>query len=121
MEVYVRRFDGTGEKTRISGAGGSRPCWRRDGQELFYLSGGNEVMAVPIVGGATLKAGNAKALFRVAAPGWNGYGNAFDVAPDGERFLVQTGVGGASLMPFVMVRNWEAAGRLKEDGGGLGR
>jgi len=107
-EVYVRAFDGTGEKTRLSTGGGSRPCWRRDGAELFYLSGDNQLMAVPVKTGAGFEYGAPTALFRVASPGWNVYGNAFDATPDGQRFLIQTGVTGAPSLPFTVVVNWAA-------------
>jgi serine/threonine protein kinase/Tol biopolymer transport system component len=104
-EVYVRAFDGSGEKTRISTDGGTRACWRRDGTELFYLSGDNQLMAVPVRTAGAFEAGAPAPLFRIDAPGWDGYGNAFDAAPDGQRFLIQTGT--ASL-PFTVVRNWTA-------------
>jgi Tol biopolymer transport system component len=105
-EVYVRAFDGSGEKMRISTEGGTRPCWRRDGKELFYLSGDNQLMAVPVKTGATFEAGPPASLFRIAAPGWNFYGNAFDAAPDGQRFLIQTSATGGPSLPFTVVRNW---------------
>ena len=63
-EVYVRRFaadEGTlGEPLRISIGSGTRPRWRGDGTELFYIAapqGGTRVqmMAVSIkTGGAAL-------------------------------------------------------------------
>jgi Tol biopolymer transport system component len=104
-EIYVRAFDGSGEKTRISIDGGTRACWRRDGTELFYLSGDNQLMAVPVRTVAAFEADTPMALFRIDAPGWSGYGNAFDAAPDGQRFLIQTG---ATSLPFTVVRNWTA-------------
>src|SRR5262249_47984231 len=39
QEVYVREFQGSGGKRQVSAGGGFSPCWRRDGKELFYLSG----------------------------------------------------------------------------------
>src|SRR5262249_36151917 len=108
QEVYVRSFFGSGEKARISTAGGSRPCWRHDGEELFYLSGDNQLMAVPVKTGASFEAGAPVALFRIASPGWNVYGTAFDATPNGQRFLIQTGVAGAQSLPFTVVVNWTA-------------
>jgi dipeptidyl aminopeptidase/acylaminoacyl peptidase len=105
-EVYVRAFDGSGEKIPISNDGGTRACWRRDGAELFYLSGDNQLMAVPVrTTGAVFWAGKPVPLFRIDAPGWSGYGNAFDAAPEGDRFLIQTA---ATALPFTVVRNWTA-------------
>src|SRR5262249_2599965 len=78
QEVYVQAFDGSGEKRQISTAGGTRPCWRRDGKELFYLDGDNNLMVAPVNTGATFEAGVPTALFRVASPGWNIHGTAYD-------------------------------------------
>jgi Tol biopolymer transport system component len=36
-EVYVSPFPASGEKLVVSTSGGSRPIWRRDGKEIFYL------------------------------------------------------------------------------------
>jgi hypothetical protein len=105
-EVYVRAFDGSGEKTRISTEGGTRVCWRRDGSELFYVSGDNRLMAVPVRTGAAFQARAPVPLFRMNAPGWNVYGNAFEAAPDGQRFLVQTSR--TAALPFTIVTNWTA-------------
>jgi len=108
QEVYVRAFDGSGEKTRISTAGGTRLCWRRDGSELFYLSADNQLMAVPVKTGTAFEAGAPVPLFRIASPGWSFSGTAFDAAPDGQRFLIQTGIAGAPSLPFTVVREWPA-------------
>ncbi|HEX7780619.1 MAG TPA: hypothetical protein VF424_15325, partial [Vicinamibacterales bacterium] len=37
-EVYVRSIDGQRPAVQVSGDGGEHPMWRRDSQELFYLS-----------------------------------------------------------------------------------
>ncbi len=38
FEVYVRGFPSASSQWTISPAGGMQPEWRRDGQELFYIS-----------------------------------------------------------------------------------
>src|SRR5206468_8371241 len=65
QEVYVRAFDGSGEKIHISTEGGTRACWRRDGAELFYLSADNQLMGVSVQTGATFEAGTPVPLFRI--------------------------------------------------------
>ena len=45
-EVYIRRFPGLGDVRLISTAGGTRPRWRADGQEIFYLAADRTLMAV---------------------------------------------------------------------------
>jgi Tol biopolymer transport system component len=43
-EVYVATFPGFTSKRQISRDGGVQPQWRRDGRELFYLSGDGSMM-----------------------------------------------------------------------------
>jgi Tol biopolymer transport system component len=85
-EISVRSFDAaagtTGSPVVISNGGGGTPLWRGDGKEIFYLSQGM-AMAVEIDTRAGVKAGTAQPLFSVPA------GLLFwDVAPEGNRFLI---------------------------------
>src|SRR6266536_3810649 len=34
-EVYLTSFPETGERSRVSASGGSRPRWKRDGREIY--------------------------------------------------------------------------------------
>src|SRR6202035_1389793 len=47
-EIYVRPALPTGGKLLVSRSGGSRPKWRRDGKEIFYLSATSELMAAKV-------------------------------------------------------------------------
>ena len=47
-EVYVRSFPASGSKWPVSNGGGTYPRWRRDGKELFFVSPGGALMAVPV-------------------------------------------------------------------------
>ena len=51
-QVYVQSFPEHGGKWQISNGGGEQPLWRRDGRELFYLSGDRKLMAVEVKGDA---------------------------------------------------------------------
>jgi Tol biopolymer transport system component/predicted Ser/Thr protein kinase len=103
-DVYVRPFPGPGEAHRISTGGGSNPHWRRDGKELFYVVG-QRLMAVPISSGASFDAGVPKALFdRKPAPIID-----YDVAADGQSFLINSEVSGPETKPINIVVNWMAA------------
>jgi eukaryotic-like serine/threonine-protein kinase len=103
-DVYVRPFPGPGEAHRISSGGGSNPRWRRDGKELFYVVG-QRVMAVPVSTTASFEAGVAKVLFdRKPARIID-----FDVAADGQSFLVNSEVSGPETKPMNIVVNWMAA------------
>jgi serine/threonine protein kinase/Tol biopolymer transport system component len=111
-EVYVAPVAKTGNKHRISSAGGFAPRWRRDGKELFYIEPGNRFMAVPVTLGDSFEAGAPAQLFRTASPvGFtrrNWYA-AYDVSGDGERFLVNVVVDDATSSPITVILNWAAA------------
>ena len=96
-QVYVAPFPGVGAKTAVSSAGGSRPRWRRDGRELFFISGDRKLMAAPI--DAAGVPGTARALF--SATEWLDY----DVARDGRIIAVVLEVVGAE-QPLTVIVNW---------------
>jgi len=92
-EIYIRRFPNADSGRRqISTAGGTRPLWARNGQELFYVANNGSLMSVPIESGDTLRAGNPRVLFGqqyVVA----GVGRNYDVSADGQRFLMIKPIG----------------------------
>jgi eukaryotic-like serine/threonine-protein kinase len=111
-EVYVRPFSSSEGRWQVSAAGGHEPRWRKNGKEIFYLGADRKLMAVPIqVSGATFQAGAAAALFetpvRGSLQGWDN-SNRYDVAPDGQRFLVNVPVEGVASEPVVVILNWAA-------------
>lgn len=100
-EIYVRRLEGSVEKTRVSTAGGTQPSWRRNGKELFYLAADNRIMAVSVKMGDTFEAGIPRPLFRIdSVVGIDSVGaSEYDVTADGERFLVNMAVAEARSLP----------------------
>ncbi len=103
-EIYVALTKGAGEKKRLSPAGGSRPRWRRDGKELYYVAPDGFVMAVPMALGPQLEPGAPVPLFRA-----EGQIENYDVTPDGSRFLVSTPVEKVRESPLRVILNWPAA------------
>ena len=93
-EVYVQRFPDLGERQQISTEGGIDATWSPDGQALFYLGtrgggGPDEMAVVTIDPGPPLSVGNPEVLFDdtpYARP--PGEGRQYDIAPDGQRFLM---------------------------------
>jgi Tol biopolymer transport system component len=89
-EVYVRPFESAGEAIPISTAGGGHPLWRRDGNELYFLSPGDDVMAVTLTrDGASITPGQPRRLFKIPLNDisrlfWAPYA----VSADGQRFLL---------------------------------
>jgi eukaryotic-like serine/threonine-protein kinase len=105
--VYVYSL-ATGGKWRISTAGGDKPRWRRDGKELFYVSGDGKLMAVPVDADATtLRLGVSRELMRADLLE-NAPGRGFGVFPDGQRFLVPTVDDPSRTPSIVVVSNWPA-------------
>jgi Tol biopolymer transport system component len=99
-EVYVKEFQGSDAKWRISTGGGGSARWRRDGKELFYMSGG-KMMAVDVkVGGKDFDSGMPKPLFETRIV------QNFDVTRDGQKFLIGFPVEQDS--PITVVMNWTA-------------
>ena len=89
FEVYVRPMDATstsataGQISKDGGVGGI--VWRRDGKEIFYLSG-NVVMAVDLAGGPS-RPGAPAQLFRLPTPIGTPAQLSTIVSADGQRFV----------------------------------
>jgi dipeptidyl aminopeptidase/acylaminoacyl peptidase len=114
-EVIVASVESPGAKWRISTGGGAFPRWRRDGTELFYVSSGGALMAVPVEADrdGALHVGGARSLFQTGIRVLGGLGIGalfFNVSPDGQRFLVMTPNRSEPVKTtaIVVVTNWTA-------------
>lgn len=112
QEIYVQPFPVSPEhagKWMVSSGGGSQPRWRRDGNELFYLSADRKLMAVDVNTGPTFQHGVPKPLFE--PPIYFGATDVhrYDVTADGKRFLINPDAVGAGSVPIMVVLNWTAA------------
>jgi hypothetical protein len=88
-EVYVQPFPATGAKWQVSAAGGEQPRWRRDGKELFYVAPDRRLRVVPVARPGAFEDGAPAALFATWLPvGDMGISQAYDVTPDGSRFVI---------------------------------
>ena len=110
-EIYIDSFPKPGARLRVTTAGGTEPRWRRDGNELYFRRG-SEVHAVrlspaqsPGVGGG-LTVLSVERLFDAGAPI-----RAFDVTPDGTRFLLNLPAAGSAPRSATMVVHWNRDGR----------
>ena len=115
-EIYVRPFPNVDEgRWQISIDGGVQPVWSPDGRELFYLTAATTLastvglMAVPTETSPSFAHGNPSVVFE------GSYANRFvtrdrtyDIAPDGERFLMVKllGAGQDSTTELIIVQNW---------------
>ncbi|MGH9317802.1 MAG: TolB family protein, partial [Thermoanaerobaculia bacterium] len=86
-EVYVQPFPGPGGKWQISVSGGTEPVWSHDGSEIFFRSG-RQVMAVRVAYLGTFSAEGPRVLFEGRFVPTRRGEAAYDVSPDGQRFLM---------------------------------
>jgi serine/threonine protein kinase/Tol biopolymer transport system component len=102
-EVYVRPYPGPGGKWQVSTQGGGEFVWSRDGNELFYRNG-NKWMAVAVNLTPEFNAKTPRALFE--GPYVDVGGLSFDVAPDGQRFLLLEPAEHGPVTHLNVVLNW---------------
>jgi Tol biopolymer transport system component len=108
-EVFVQPFPSSGGRWQISVGGGAEPAWRRDGRELYYIDREGMLVAVAVDGtAASFSPPKATPLFRVGANRGDGFQNRYDVAADGNRFLVLVDDPAPSTRPPVAIVNWPA-------------
>jgi Tol biopolymer transport system component len=101
QEVYLSRFPELQGTTAVSSGGGTRPFWRRDGLEVFYLGSEGRVLAVPLAAGAGgLQPGKAVELFRAVL-----YENIYTPDASGQRFLIARPAPAAETVPLEIVVN----------------
>ena len=105
-EIYVQPFPGPGRRWQLSTKGGFYPIWSRDGREIFFRDGANQLSHVAVTAGAEFDAGVPAPLFPLVV----GAGNSVRkivVTPDGERFLAQVPTSEAGKPTSVIV-GWDA-------------
>ena len=86
-EVYVRAFPDNGSLWKISNNGGGYPIWSRNGHDLLYQSGDQEMAVSYSVNGNTFA--QEKPRVWLAKVG----GRVTDLSLDGKRLVVVTPVG----------------------------
>src|SRR6476659_4663653 len=108
-EVFVASFPGPPPRIRISSDGGTQPRWRRDGRELFFVSKGETIMAVPFDPATGTPTALPARLFDAPISYMfdSHVPQRYDVAPDG-RFLIIVRASKDPPPPLVLVLNWQA-------------
>lgn len=106
-EVYVSPMPAPGEglsaRWQVSKAGGTRPRWRGDSRELYYIRADCMIMAVSVGGtGAEFHTAGETPLFQAFQ---RSDGKTMDVSADGQSFIVNT-LGGDEAEPLAVVTNW---------------
>jgi dipeptidyl aminopeptidase/acylaminoacyl peptidase len=105
-EVYVQPYPGPGGKRQVSIEGGTEPMWNPRGGELFYRLG-RQFISVPVSTEPTFSTGKPVILFEAdyAASEFPLTSPGYDVAADGQRFLVAKDVEPPPTRINVVV-NW---------------
>ena len=107
FEIYVQNFPTPAGRWQVSSSGGLQPKWRQDGKELFYLGADGRMMAAPVSLGSLVEIGQPQPLFQTRIEVSTGITwHQYDVAPDGQRFLVNTPE--LVTSPATVVLNWPA-------------
>ena len=115
-EIYVaeiRQFSGkqsleVGERWQISQDGGTAPRWKGNGKELYYHRPDGRIMSVEVTAGAVFRPGTPRTLFQ-SQPLDSALASRienWDVALDGDRFLMATLLPESLRSPFKVVLNW---------------
>ena len=109
-EVYVRPFPNVDDgRSLVSQDGGGKAVWGPDSRELFCQGKDGALIAVTSDADPTFSPGNLDTLFdgpsRLPS---SASGSAFDVLPDGQRFLIAREIeSAASAQPqLIVVQNW---------------
>src|SRR5262249_34149024 len=109
FQVYVQPVPATGAKLQISTQGGTRPRWRRDGKEIYYLSADLKLMAAPVrFGNGTLDIGPPKQLWERSLVANDTRTTKYQPSADGQKFLATVPAEGVGPPPVTIWMNWMA-------------
>jgi Tol biopolymer transport system component len=100
-EVYLSRFPEMSGRIPVSAGGGSRPMWRADGRELYFLGTGGRLMAAAIsFAGSSPSVAPASAVFDAPL-----FGGLYAPVANGTRFLIAMAAPSTDVVPMELVVN----------------
>ena len=114
-EIYVRAFPEMDNKVQVSADGGSQPVWAANGKELFYRGEG-QLMAGTVTPGETFILTSPRPLFTDLYPNPAVNHTSYDVARDGQRFLMLQGDAKGRTSVNVVFNWFEEVKRLAPAG-----
>jgi serine/threonine-protein kinase len=104
-EVYVRPYPGPGGQTTVSTEGGVEPIWAPDGRRLFYRNA-DRMMVVSVETEPTFSVSKPVILFEGRYEQGVAGNLSYDLAPEGDRFLMIQPLGNRKMESFRVVLNW---------------
>ena len=104
-EVYIRPYPGPGAQTTVSTGGGVEPIWAPDGRRLFYRDA-NSMMVVSVETRNGIFVSKPTVLFEDRYDRGVAGNLSYDLAPEGDRFLMIQPLGGRTSASFRVVLNW---------------
>jgi Tol biopolymer transport system component len=128
-EVFIEKFPGGGQKTRVSSGNAGPPAWSRDGREIYYASGARaggdlDLMAARVELTPVLHVSEPRRLFSGRFVIGHDMGLSHSVMRDGRFLMVRTQPGvpastGTGYAPqLLVVQNWFADLRRSQQGKG---
>jgi serine/threonine-protein kinase len=100
-EVYVRSFPTMAARYPVSLDGGREPVWSRRGNELFYRSGPT-LLTAEVRTGATFEVIRRTRLFSDPAYLGDPRHRGYDVAPDGQHFVMVRDLSSTTLLTVTL-------------------
>ncbi len=111
-QVYVVPYPPAGGRYQVSTSQATFPLWSRDGKELIYLSGDDQLASTKVeTKDGVLQLGQTQTLFR--ARFFILTENPYAISPDGTRFLCIVERGGEETDVLTVIRNWPRPGDAK--------
>ena len=111
-EIYVQPFPNVDDgKWQVSTNLGVDPVWSPDGRHLFFVTLPPRMMVAEVETEPTFSPGTPTEAFDLSAYSMGGGGRRYDLAPDGERFILRRAGGpqtadGDSFNGLIFVEHW---------------
>ena len=107
MALLVEPSTGEGPPLRVSSGADSQARWRADGKELFYIGADRKMMSVPVtLRDDVLELGTPAPLFQTRIVQAQLVLFQYDVAADGQRFLINSLPRDDAAAPLTLLANW---------------
>jgi serine/threonine-protein kinase len=107
-QVYVRPFPNVDDgRWLVSTNGGTEPVWARNGRELFYRNGEDDLITAEVAPGDAFTTRAQQVLFSARPYLSSVFHQTYDVTPDGQRFLmIRIGEGSSDNTELIVVENF---------------